>query len=301
MRDASVMLGRGSNADHSIQYILSERTLDKRRTRLALVLMLAAMKMLPGIRQFDLSGRCALITGGSKGLGKAMALGLASAGAEVMLVSRHRAEAEEAAGQVAAEFGCRAFGFQADVASSVQVEAMIQQALAAFGKIDILINSAGIANREAFEQVAYEDFQEVQRVNVHGTWLCCRTVTPHMKRAGYGRIINIASTLGLIGLANRAAYACSKGAVVQMTRAAAVELAKFGIAVNAICPGPFLTDMNRNSANSEEGKRLIARASPIRRRGEPKEIQGAAILLASEAASYMAGSLLVVDGGWIAR
>jgi NAD(P)-dependent dehydrogenase (short-subunit alcohol dehydrogenase family) len=141
----------------------------------------------------------------------------------------------------------------------------------------------------------------VMNVNVTGTWLCCKAVIPHMKKEGKGSIINLASTLGLVGLANRTPYTSSKGAVVQMTRALGLEMAPYNINVNAICPGPFLTEMNLPIADTEEGKKFVVGATALGRWAELKEIQGAAIFLASEAASYMVGSMVTVDGGWTAR
>jgi gluconate 5-dehydrogenase len=139
------------------------------------------------------------------------------------------------------------------------------------------------------------------QVNVEGTWNASRAVTPQMKKQGGGKIINMASTLGLVGLANRTPYATSKGAVVQMTRALGLELAPFNINVNAICPGPFLTEMNIPIAETEEAKNFIVGATALGRWGELKEIQGAALFLASDSATYMVGSMLTVDGGWTAK
>ena len=257
--------------------------------------------MLRGIKLFDLTGKSALVTGGSRGLGQAMAAGLASAGADVVVTSRHEDEAVAAAADIAAQYGRRAIGLRADVASPDDCQAMVDRTLAEFGKIDILINNAGVNIRGAIDTLSYDDFRQVQRINVDGVWLACRAAVAHMKQARYGRIINIASTLGVVGLENRTPYASSKGAVVQLTRTLGLELASFGICVNAICPGPFLTPMNEPIAQDEHTMKFIVGAVALGRWGRMEEIQGAAIFLASDAASYMIGSLVTVDGGWTAR
>lgn len=258
-------------------------------------------QQLPGIKLFDLSGKTAIITGGSKGLGLAMAAGLASAGAKVMLVNRNAQQGKEAAESISQEYGTEAISFACDVTQESQTEAMAKAAIDAFGRIDILINSAGINIRGAIDELSSDDFNKVMDINVNGTWLCCKAVTPYMKQQKKGKIINISSTLGLVGLANRTPYTASKGAVVQMTRALGLELAPFNINVNAICPGPFLTEMNLPIAETEEAKNFIVGATALERWGELKEIQGAALFLASDAANYMVGSMVTVDGGWTAR
>ncbi len=256
---------------------------------------------LPGIKLFDLSGRTAIITGGSKGLGLAMAEGLASAGCNVVLVSRNGDEGVASAAKVAEAYGVKTNSFAGDVTDLPAMERMAKEVFDEFGRIDVLINSAGINIRGAIDELTPEDFQKVMDINVNGTWNACRAVTPYMKEAGKGSIINLASTLGLVGLANRTPYATSKGAVVQLTRALGLEFAPFKITVNAICPGPFLTEMNTPIANTEEGKKFIVGATALGRWGNLEEIQGAAIYLASDAGTYMVGSMLTLDGGWTAR
>ncbi len=257
--------------------------------------------MLPGIKLFDLTNKTAIVTGGSKGLGLAMAEGLASAGANLIIISRNQKEAQAAAEKIIAEYKTKAIAISATVTSEEEIQKAVATTIKEFGSIDILINNAGINIRGPIDELSYEDFKKVQQTNVDGTWLPSKAVVPQMKKQKSGRIINLASTLGVVGLANRTPYATSKGAVVLMTRALALELAPFNITVNAICPGPFLTDMNIPIKDDENTKKFIIGAVALERWGELKEIQGAALYLASAASSYTTGSLITVDGGWTAR
>ena len=257
--------------------------------------------MLPGIKLFDLTNKTAIVTGGSKGLGLAMAEGLASAGANLVIISRNQKEAQAAAEKIITEYKTKAIAISATVTSEEEIQKAVATTIKEFGSIDILINNAGINIRGPIDELSYEDFKKVQQTNVDGTWLPSKAVVPQMKKQKSGRIINLASTLGVVGLANRTPYATSKGGVVLMTRALALELAPFNITVNAICPGPFLTDMNIPIKDDENTKKFIVGAVALERWGELQEIQGAALYLASAASSYTTGSLITVDGGWTAR
>jgi NAD(P)-dependent dehydrogenase (short-subunit alcohol dehydrogenase family) len=259
------------------------------------------MEKLPGIKLFDLTNKSAIVTGGSKGLGLAIAAALASAGASVLLFNRNALEGQQAAEYISSTYGTKALSFAGDITSQEHTEQMAKEAATAFGSIDILVNSAGINIRGAIDEVTPEDFARVMDVNVNGTWLASRAVTPYMKKQGSGKIINLASTLGMVGLSNRTPYTSSKGAVVQMTRALALELCPYNINVNAICPGPFLTEMNQPIADSDEAKKFVVGATALGRWARLEEIQGTALLLASAASSYMVGSIIPVDGGWTAK
>jgi NAD(P)-dependent dehydrogenase (short-subunit alcohol dehydrogenase family) len=259
------------------------------------------MERLPGIKLFDLTGRVAVVTGATKGLGFAISAALASAGAQVVMVSRNQQEADSASKTVSNQYGPVCIGVRADVCNADDVRSLFEQVSARMGRLDILVNNAGINIRGSMEELSIDDFRQVMQTNVESVWNVTREALPLLRVSPAGRIINLASTLGLVGLARRTPYASSKGAIVQMTRALGLELADTSIRVNAICPGPFLTPMNEPIANTEEAIRFIVGAVALGRWAEMQEIQGSAIYLASDASSYTTGSMLVVDGGWTAR
>jgi NAD(P)-dependent dehydrogenase (short-subunit alcohol dehydrogenase family) len=248
--------------------------------------------------RLQLNGRVALITGGTKGLGKSMAEGLAEAGAGVAIISRHGNEASEVAQNIAAATGQKCQGYQCDVTVPEQVEALVAKVLADFGQVDILVNNAGINTRGAIDELTLEQFLEVQAINVTGPWLLCRALAGHFKERRYGRVINMGSTLSIIAIANRTPYATSKGAILQMTRALALEWAPYGITVNCVMPGPFATEMNLPIKNNPAAYQDFIAKLPVGRWGELDEIQGLAVFLASEASSFMTGAALAIDGGW---
>jgi NAD(P)-dependent dehydrogenase (short-subunit alcohol dehydrogenase family) len=248
--------------------------------------------------RFRLDGRVALVTGGTKGLGRAMAEGLAEAGANVAIISRHAEQAAAEAQAIAAATGCTCLGFGCDVTVQDQVEALVAQVLADFGQIDILINNAGINTRGAIDDLTLAQFLEVQAINVTGPWLMCRALAPHMKQRRYGRVINIGSTLSVIALANRTPYCSSKGAILQMTRVLALEWAPYAITVNCMMPGPFATEMNLSIMNDPSAYQTFIAKIPLERWGELEEIKGLAVFLASDASSFVTGAAITIDGGW---
>ncbi len=256
----------------------------------------------PSVRDlFNLAGRVALVTGGSKGLGRSIALGLAEAGAATVLVSRHAEEAAAAAAGIAAATGQASRGLAADVTREEEVTRTVDAVLKEHGRLDILVNSAGINIRHPIEEYPPAEFQQVIETNLTGTWLCCRAVSRVMKELHRGSVINIGSALSAVGLAERTAYTAAKAGVLGLTRTLALEWAAAGVRCNAICPGPFLTEMNQPLLKTPVKAKAVLELTAFNRWADLHEIRGAAVFLASDAASYVTGAALYVDGGWTAK
>lgn len=248
---------------------------------------------------FDLSGKVAVVTGGTMGLGYAIALGLAGAGAHVVPSSRRQNQVDKVAADIQA-LGRKSLRVSCDVQKRDSVQALHDAVLKEFGKIDILVNAAGVTHKAATLEVEEADWSRVIDINLNGTLRACQIFGSTMVRAGYGRIINIASLTSFVGFYRVAAYSASKAAIASLTQVLAIELAQTGVNVNAIAPGMFPTDLNASLIQgTPRGEELILR-TPMRRFGEAKELAGAAIFLASEAASFVTGEIIAVDGGFLA-
>jgi len=249
---------------------------------------------------FDLTGRVALVTGGSKGIGYAIAQGLARAGADLFLCSRNEAPLREAAAGIRTDAGVRVECAPADMAVRDDVQRVAAEALRQFGRVDILVNNAGWNIPQAIDEIRDEDWQYLVELNLNSVMALTRAVVPGMKARHWGRVIHISSIMALASTPKRNAYSATKAALIAMAKASALDLGPFGITVNCLAPGPIATDMPMSILSQEQQDALGSRTA-LGRWGQPEELAGPALLLASEAGSYITGTCLIVDGGALSR
>lgn len=248
---------------------------------------------------FSLEGKIAVVTGGTSGIGRALSLGLADAGADVIASARRQQQVDETAIEIEAR-GRKTLRLTSDVSDRASLERLLAATLDSFGKIDILVNCAGIIKRTPTLTVPEEEWANILNTNLSGTFRACQVFGKSMLDRGYGRIVNITSLNSYVALSEVAAYAASKSGVTSLTRSLAVEWSKQGVTVNAIAPGVFRTSLNANLLDSTpRGQELLMR-TPMGRFGKTEELIGAAIFLASDAASFVTGQTIVVDGGFLA-
>ncbi|WP_209122696.1 SDR family NAD(P)-dependent oxidoreductase [Alkalihalobacillus sp. BA299] len=249
---------------------------------------------------FDLSNKVAIVTGGNRGLGRSMALALAEAGADVVIVGRDDQLNKKVVTEVE-ELGRQALGLSVDLRNVEAIQQMIATVKAQFGKVDVLVNNAGVSSTNFALEVTEQEWDQVMDLNVKSLFFCCQAAGKLMKEQGFGKIINLASVAGAVGDVGISPYTASKAAVINLTRSLSLEWARYGIQVNAIGPAYIKTDMNNEALENEKVLNKIVGKTPLNRLGQPSELSGAVILLASDASSYMTGQTIFVDGGWLAQ
>jgi NAD(P)-dependent dehydrogenase (short-subunit alcohol dehydrogenase family) len=248
-----------------------------------------------------LENRVAVVTGASKGLGEAMSLALAEAGASVVIVSRNREECQEVASHITSKTSRKALALRGDVTVKTDVERIATETISSFGKIDVLVNNAGINIRKPLLELEDEEWEKVLATNLTGPMLCSRVIGKFMIEKKSGSIINLSSILGFTGIPARTAYSSSKAGLIGFTRTLALEWAPYNVRVNALCPGPFETPMNKPVLQHSDALQYFVSRIPLGRFGDPKELAGPIIFLASDASSFMTGTTLLIDGGWTAQ
>jgi len=245
-----------------------------------------------------LQGNIAIVTGGTKGIGYGIACALAAEGARIVVVSRTAQDCERVAAEIKDTYGVETLALPTDVTETAQVEAMVQQTIERFSRIDILINNAGGAITKDAVDLTEEDWDKVLNLDLKSVFFCAQAVGKHMIEQGGGKIVNVASVLGLVADKRVLPYCVSKAGVLHMTKALALEWARHNVRVNAICPGYVVTDINRDELNDEKIKKALLSKFAIRRYAEVSEMTGAVVYMCSDESSYMTGQAMVIDGGW---
>jgi len=253
------------------------------------------MKKINVNKLFDLTGKIAIVTGASRGLGKAMAIGLAQAGADIVITDV--LDTKKAVKEIES-IGRKCFGIKVDITNKKQIDAMVKKTVAKFKKIDILINNAGVYFPTPVKDLPDKSWDTILDINLRGSMMCARAVGKQMIKQKSGNIINISSVAGIMAFGQSSAYNCSKAAIIMLTKTLATEWASYNIRVNAICPGIFVTDMTRGLLKDKGFQKMIKTSVSLGRHATPDELMGAAVYLASNASSYTTGHSLVADGGW---
>ncbi|MBO0962316.1 3-oxoacyl-ACP reductase FabG [Neobacillus sp. MM2021_6] len=252
------------------------------------------------IDTFSLRNKTAIVTGGNRGLGRSIALALAEAGADLVVVGRDQNRNEEVVQEIK-NLGRNAMGFSVDLSRINSIQQFVQNVQESFGTIDILVNNAGVSATNFALDITEEEWDKVMNVNVKSLFFCSQAVAKAMKQQGGGKMINVSSVVGAVGDVGISPYTASKAAVINLTKSLALEWARFGIRVNAIGPAYIETEMNQEELSNEKVRNKIISKTPMKRLGLPEEITGAILLLASDAGSFITGQTIFIDGGWLAQ
>jgi len=246
---------------------------------------------------FDLTGKVAIVTGGYQGIGRGIAEGLAEAGSDVVICARNYDRCVDACSEIE-KLGVKTLPIRCDISKTEEVKNLVSETVKEMGRINILVNNAGVGGSEKpVLEMSDEDWDHAVNIDLRGAFLCSREAAKKMIKQGGGKIINVSSIAGFIAMANMSAYCASKGGLLQLTKVMALEFIRYNIQVNALCPGYFLTPLNRTFFESEVGQKIIKKNIPMGRLGNPEELKGTAIYLASSATDFMTGSAIVIDGG----
>lgn len=254
-----------------------------------------------GLPSLELGGKVAIITGSTKGIGYGMACGLAQAGADVVITSRHQDECNSIADEISEAYKVQTLAIAVDVTKGEQIQNLVQKTMENFGHIDILVNNAGTAMSAKAEDLTELQWNSILELNQKAVFFVAQAVAKQMIVQKSGKIINVASMLGLVGSKFVLPYCVSKGGVIQMTKVLALEWAKYNIQVNTLCPGYIITPMNEEYVNDEIIYKQIISSTPMKRFGEIEDMKGPAVFLASQSSNFMTGQTLTVDGGWTAQ